>query len=742
MDREKLKQAIEFAKQNPDSDYANELRKRIESGQIVIEKQEPNYLQRVGEQFSNIGERTTKAIEKSSQGYSEKAQKGDVVGATGELLRSGLRAVGAVAEGAFAPITEAPVVKDALNFVGEKIGNTEIGQRLAKKIQENPETAQDIMDIVNTLALGGGKVIEAPAKSITGETLQKTGSAIEKSGLKALETKKTSFVRDLVRPEQTKAVKEAQVGRTVEKGTGSFKRSEIIPTETELRMERAISSIPEVKSTNTFQQNYNIIKEANTKEAKLLEKQISDNDFIIPKKEIKSRLVQAKNSLAESPLVTGDAEKMAEKLLAKANQLVDQNTGTGSGILKARKEYDSWVMSQKPKAFDATAENAFTLANREVRKTFNTILDEKAIDVKVKESLLKQSSLYNAMDNIAPKAAVEADTAIGRAYNNLSKIVGTKNKSVQIIAALAGVGGLGAAATFATPALVTGGLAFLGYKGAKLLMKPEIRIQLGKLLKESGKLLNPEDKAILENAIKKYSETPNKQGGFVSLKGKGTIPENSELPKTAKVWIKSKFSDQGAYADVPITRKVENMTLYQGSKMGEKRQFWTPDKKYAEQFGEVKSKTGDFYKIDNGNRMTDVYIEAPKLKSSPENSLISEAKKYKSAEEFVKDATSSEIRYQLRGGLDKIANEIPVKSLTGSQKIGEKTVQYWKDKINETIITPGLKGTEGFSPIITDGNKIVDGFHKLQAYKELGFKNVPTIDKSQLTDIWKKANNK
>lgn len=592
MDREKLKQAIEFAKQNPDSEYANELRKRIESGQITIESK-PNYLERVAGQYSDIGERTTKAIEKSSKGYAEKAGKGDVVGATGELLRSGLRTVGAVAEGAFAPITEAPIVKDALNFVGEKIGNTEIGQRLAKKIQENPETAQDIMDIVNTLTLGGGKAIEAPAKSITGETLQKTGSAIEKSGLKALETKKTSFIRDLVKPEQTKAVKEAQVGRTVEKGTGIFKRSEILPTDQELRMEKAISSIPEVKSTNTFQQNYNIIKEANTKEAQLLEKQISENDFIIPKKEIKARLVQAKNSLAESPLVTGDAEKMAEKLLAKANQLVDKNTGTGSGILKARKEYDSWVMSQKPKAFDATAENAFTLANREIRKTFNNILDEKAIDVKVKESLSKQSSLYNAMDNIAPKAAIEADTAIGRAYNNLSKLVGTKNKSVQIIAALAGIGGLGAAATFATPALVTGGLTFLGYKGAKLIMKPELRVQLGKLLKESGKLLNPEDKAILENAIKKYSETPNKQGGFVSLKGKGTIPENSLISEAKKYKSAEEFV------------KAQGETVYHGSDqeikvfkdMGgrEGGVYLTPSKKIAQTFAGKEGKITEAY---------------------------------------------------------------------------------------------------------------------------------------------------
>ena len=119
--------------------------------------------------------------------------------------------------------------------------------------------------------------------------------------------------------------------------------------------------------------------------------------------------------------------------------------------------------------------------------------------------------------------------------------------------------------------------------------------------------------------------------------------------------------------------------------------------------------------------------------------FLTEARKYKTAQEFVKDITSSEIRYQLRGGLDKISKETDIKSLTGSQKTEEKTIAYWKERINENIMTPGNKGAEGFAPIIVDGNKVIDGFHKLQAYKELGFGKVPTIDKSQLTDIWKQA---
>lgn len=83
-------------------------------------------------------------------------------------------------------------------------------------------------------------------------------------------------------------------------------------------------------------------------------------------------------------------------------------------------------------------------------------------------------------------------------------------------------------------------------------------------------------------------------------------------PKTARVWIKSKFSDKGGYVDIPVVRKEENITLYQGGKTGDGRQFWTPDRKYAEQFGDVREKTGDFYKIDNGNSVTNVYVEVPK----------------------------------------------------------------------------------------------------------------------------------
>jgi hypothetical protein len=111
------------------------------------------------------------------------------------------------------------------------------------------------------------------------------------------------------------------------------------------------------------------------------------------------------------------------------------------------------------------------------------------------------------------------------------------------------------------------------------------------------------------------------------------VGEVGETPKTVKVWIKSKFSNDGGYADIPVIRKEKNITLYQGGS-AEGRQFWTPDEKYAKQFGEVTEKTGDFYKIDNGNRVTDVYVEAKPKAVGGVGDL--DPSKYKSAEEFGK----------------------------------------------------------------------------------------------------------
>lgn len=123
------------------------------------------------------------------------------------------------------------------------------------------------------------------------------------------------------------------------------------------------------------------------------------------------------------------------------------------------------------------------------------------------------------------------------------------------------------------------------------------------------------------------------------------VNHNKETPKTVRVFIKSKFSDGGGYADVPVIRKEENITLYQGG-TGEGRQFWTSNENYAKRFGngEITKKTGTFYQIDNGNRMTDVYVDANRQLTDLYNQAHAEAKTPSKPKATVKPSIAPDVQ--------------------------------------------------------------------------------------------------
>lgn len=403
--------------------------------------------------------------------------------------------------------------------------NSELSDSLGRKAR-NVDAA---INIGSLLPVGEGSKLAAP---LAGRTLEKVGTVVEKSGLDSAQAARQAFAQDLVRPIESKASKIADVERTTEKGMGIFKSSTVAPTAEEARMAEAVANVPGVNPKATLQQNYNALQSENIINAGQLVSDVKLNDFVIPKREALARVNAVKNTLASSPVIVGDAEKTADKLLAGAQKFINANDGTGSGLLQARKDYDQWVLTQKPAAFDAKAENAFTIANREIRKSMTNMLDEYAPNAKVKESLARQSAIYEAMENVAPKAAEEANTAVGRALQRVGKVLGTKNKIVQGIAAGVGIGGLGAAATFAP---IVAGVAvplYILYRAGRLVMNPSVRIGIGKLLEQYGHLLNPEDVKALTSAVADYGENapksavkfPNKQGGFISLPGVGSTP--------------------------------------------------------------------------------------------------------------------------------------------------------------------------------------------------------------------------
>lgn len=487
---------------SPDTIITMEKKRKAESA-----TKEPNYFQRVASDYSKAGQDITSGIQQGAQDIQgqDTSTFGGLAKAVGQDLRIGLRTAGGVASAAFAPITEAPGIKQGIQAIGTGIskipGVSQVAQKASQVATQHPQAAKDVQNVFDIATLGVGSGAAKPV----GAALSKTANVLERSGLEASQAAKNKFAQELVKPVETSAVKLDQVKRTTESG-GLFKKDVVTPTPFEVQSANEVAQIPGVSPKNTFQKNFNIVRDFNSQQAQQLESDIKQYDFVIPKKEINSRLNAVGNTLSQSPLIVGDAAKMASRLIAGAKKFVEQNEGKGSGILKARKEYDSWVLDQKPKAFDAKAENAFTMANKEVRDTLNTILDENATNLGVKDSLRKQFSLYRAMENIAPKAADEANTVFGRTLQKIGKTLGTRNKLVQTLAAATGVGVFGASAAYALPLTIATGLGFLTYKAGKLVMKPEVRIAIARLLESSGNLLDPVDKAVLQSALDNYSE--------------------------------------------------------------------------------------------------------------------------------------------------------------------------------------------------------------------------------------------
>ena len=499
MTKEQLIQNIEAmekqgAPQEDIQDYLNSMKNNM-STDVTVEDKGTSLLGGIGEDISkrvgNIGE-TTKRQNVNDQTMSESILQtaGQGVGlafdVAGRILGSAVKTGGKVLSALTPDIIETPI-KEAVSNVGMKILESPIMQEGLQKVaqgidiykewkKKNPRWAADLESVINIASILPAKKIGEP---ITKEVGKLAGKEATKLETKATE-KGLQFIQDLVSPVKNKAVKEAEVARTTEKGAGVFRRSVIEPTISEKKMAQAVADVPELSSKATYQRNFNAIQKFNIEKAKELKSTIKANDFDVSTYTIQNKLNQVRTSLAENPLITGDAEKTVDKLIEGFANIVRKNydeitqTIKGSKLLESRKEFDNWILEQKPNIFDAKSESALTIANKELRNAMNDLLEENAPTLGIKKSLSKQSSLYRALDNIQEKAAVEADTAVGRFLQRMEKILGTKNRAVQILAASVGIGGLGAAATFAPAAAVVGGLGLLVYKGKKLVMRPEI----------------------------------------------------------------------------------------------------------------------------------------------------------------------------------------------------------------------------------------------------------------------------
>jgi hypothetical protein len=420
-----------------------------------------------------------------------------VAGAGGDVINEGLKSAGTFLNSrldAVTPDFAKPALeernlyaKSAKNFVfNSDIGKAGIaaaqkGMDAYKQFAtENPRAARDIESVVDLgtfLPLAKGATLASDA---TGGVLSNAGSAIADSADARAAMKKSGFVQELISPKATPTVKADQFSRSTEQGL--LRNRVVEPTPHEASMIDAVSQLPVSKYNSTLK-NYNIISDANQQEAENLINALKQNDVAIAPEEIQQSLLSTFDNLKKNPYITGDAETSASRVMQGMVNAIGKNEQTASGLLQARKDFDSWVKSQKGVGvFDPQRESAVTTAVQGIRQAVNDLVDSKVPDVGFKQSLQKQSSLYRAMDNIETKGGLEAPNAVKRFAEKSSNLIPGKGIMGKGAVAL----GAGSAAAFA-PALAAG----IGatYGAGKLLTSPTAQKALGSTLDAAGKAL-------------------------------------------------------------------------------------------------------------------------------------------------------------------------------------------------------------------------------------------------------------
>lgn len=456
--------------------------------QKLYPPEQPGFFSRLGSDLSNRNQMVQGAVDQYQSGNLSSPEtllqgtgKG-VFGAANDVVGESVKsAINYTPDFIKQPIANAANSLAKTGFGQGVIGLAKQGGDLYSQFAQNhPRIAGDAEAVGNIVtglpAAGLEKAIAGEAADLTGQALSKTGNTLINSADKT----RNAYVKDLVTPKITPTVAQDQFSRSTEQGL--LRRAIVDSTPQEKAMIDTVSQLP-VSGSKSLLANYNIISEANSSEAEALIAKLKENDVAIPDDHILNTLSDIRENLSNSPYVTGDGAKAADKVINIALNTITNNEGTASGLLQARKDFDAEISRMKgDKTFNPTLDSPVTAAVQQVRQGINKMVDDAVPSVEVKQSLSKQSNMYRAMDNIETKGGAEGKNIFSRAAQKAADFIPVKSAMAKGALAL-GAAGLAASA----PALATAGLGIYG--AGKALNSEFVKRNAGKVLRGAGNVM-------------------------------------------------------------------------------------------------------------------------------------------------------------------------------------------------------------------------------------------------------------
>ena len=397
----------------------------------LVEPKEPGYFSRVGGEYKKAGENIVSGIQKSSEQMQQGQQQGGLKG-LGTFLsgtaRAAARTVGGVAQAAFAPITEAPIVKPALEKAGEAISNipgvTSVAQKGMELARKHPEIAKDIQNIVDTATLGIGKTAEKPlaeAGKIAGEKgVKKISSIFEKAAEKSVTRtaeKETALITEKIMPKAT--IKEAKLaemqGRLVKaKEPTLFKAGGLDVVSPSSKVEKAAQTIKKYIPEASKLDEPTLYTSLDNKTGEIARNLKPEMKKVVIGEPTVKKITTDWENLKKSQIEAAPATEEANVLKRQSrfeSFLKTSKSETMDDLWDTRKVYDDTVHENVKRANELSSESLQMQKDEWLQN--RNILNEAINDASTglgktsKEAFSDMTDMYTAKTNLLTKAKVE-----------------------------------------------------------------------------------------------------------------------------------------------------------------------------------------------------------------------------------------------------------------------------------------------------------------------------------------------
>lgn len=328
-------------------------------------------------------------------------------------IQGSIRTVGAIAGGlgdlgaaALGAVTPDWIEKPVTNAVGSVIGgaiNSKPGQFVTRQYNKlDPELKEDIGALGNIASLVPAAKGVSVAKNSVGGVVKRT-----------LTGKVDDIVETIAPRMGAKETAEAIVRQGTSK-KGILRQTVINPDPELKEIAQTIKQyVPDFNPKNNIVDNIGSVNQSVGQMARTLKQQVLSmgENRIFPYKELASRLRGVEKPL----LIASDVslDNTYKRVVAKALEIVKKKKGKVSNLLDARQEFDAFVKKQLPDLYASERLTPMRQAIKDVRNTITDFTAENLPEVALKESLLNQHRLLNAIENMAEKAATGIQKEIG-----------------------------------------------------------------------------------------------------------------------------------------------------------------------------------------------------------------------------------------------------------------------------------------------------------------------------------------